>query len=394
MPTPTSERSSPPARLELGDLDYWAIDPSIAFLNHGSFGARPRAVLAARDDWRARMERNPVEALDRLAPGGIEEAAGRVAAFLGADPAGLGFVTNASEGVTAVLRSLGLRRGDRVVTTTHVYNGVRQTLAYLRDTAGVESVEVDVPIPIADQGVVVDRLAPWLEPPTRLLLVDHVTSPTGLVLPIQSLIGLARARGVATLVDGAHGPGMVEVDLARLRPAFYVGNLHKWVCAPVGAGFLWAEPERRASVHPLVTSHPYGGTMAEEFAWQGTRDLSPWLAAPVAIDWLGAAGWENVRRHNQDLVRWARDLLAGAWSVEPVGPEDGSMLGSLATVPLPGRAATRGTAEALQASLLAEHRIEVPVVEWADRRFIRVSAQLYNRPEHYERLAGAIRAIA
>jgi isopenicillin-N epimerase len=388
----------PPRSLEpssLVDPGRWLLDPEVIFLNHGSFGARTREVLDRQDVWRRRMERQPIEMIGRRVREFLAPSKERVASFVGADPEGLGFVTNATEGVHAALRSVSWRRGDRVVAIDHVYHAVRQTLRRLAAESGVEYVEVPLPLPIRSSEDVVAAIGPLLEAPTRLLVIDHVTSPTAVRMPIEPLLERCRAAGIETLVDGAHAPGMLGLDLQMLRPDHYTGNLHKWAGAPLGTAFLWSSPAVRDRVHPNVTSHFYGEGFAREFDWQGTRDLSAWITAAEAIDDLGRLGWDRVRRHNHDLCRWAHAMLVARWSMEPTTPLDGSMLGSIASIALPEGVATRHERpEALQAELLARHRIEIPVIDWGGRRFVRISAMVHNRSWQYERLAEAIEDLA
>lgn len=393
-----SPRFDPPAPLEpseLVDPARWLLDPEILFLNHGSFGARTRAVLDRQDRWRRRMEHRPIEMIGRRVRELLAPSKERVASFVGADPEGLGFVTNATEGVNAALRSIPWRRGDRVVATDHVYHAVRQTLRRLSAETGVEYVEVPLPLPLSDPEEVVAALAPLLAAPTRLLVVDHVTSPTALRMPIEPLLERCRAAGVETLVDGAHAPGMLDLDLEALGADHYTGNLHKWAGAPLGTAFLWSARAVRGRVHPNTTSHFYGEGFASEFDWQGTRDLSAWITAAEAIDDLGRLGWDRVRDHNAALCRWAHAMLVERWKVDPTTPLDGTMLGSIASIEVPSSLTRRPERpEALQAELLERHRIEIPVIDWGGRRFVRISAMVHNRAWQYERLAEAIEDLA
>lgn len=388
----------PPAVLEpstLVDPRRWRLDPAVTFLNHGSFGARTRDVLARQRTWQDRIEQQPIEHLGRRVREYLAPSREAVASFLGADPAGLGFVTNATEGVNAALRSVAFRRGDRVVTTTHVYHAVRQTLRRLAVEVGIEVVEVPVELPIAAASSIVEAIAPWLAAPTRLLLIDHVTSPTAVRMPVETLVPIARRAGIETLVDGAHAPGMIEVDLASLDADHYAANLHKWVGAPLGTAILWSHPRVRSRVHPNVTSHFYGEGFATEFDWQGTRDVSGWIVAVDALNDLGRLGWDRVRAHNHDLASWAHRMLVERWGSTPITPLDGSLLGSIASIELPPSVAQRfDRVDQLQAALLAEHGIEIPVIEWGGRRFVRISAMVYNRPAQYETLAAAIESMA
>lgn len=379
-----------------GDIrSLWMLDERVDFLNHGSFGARLRAVHEAQIAWREQMEARPVEFLDRRGPELLAQAKRAVGDFLGMQGENFGFTSNATDGVNAVLRSLRFQPGDELVTTSHVYEAVRRAMRHLAERAGATMVEIDVPLPVRGPHDVVEAVEGALNDRTRLLVIDHITSPTSVVFPVQAIIERCAARGVDVLVDGAHAPGMVALDVDRLGAAYYAGNLHKWVCAPPGAGFLWVREDRQSAVHPTVLSLRLGDGFAAEFSWQGTRDVTAWLAAPDAIRAMdnldGPGSWARVMRHNHELAAWVQAMLSEAWGVEPPTPLDGSMLGSMASVELPAEVGRRfETREALQAALREDHGIEVFAIDWGDRRLIRPCCQVYNTAEQYRRLAEAI----
>jgi isopenicillin-N epimerase len=390
----TATVDSPPEPLPESDRSLWPLGEGILFLNHGSFGSPRREILARQAWWRDVIEADPIEHLGRRCREHLAPAREQVASLVGGRPECLGFTTNATEGVNAVLRSIAWRRGDRIVTTTHVYHAVRQSLRRIAGEFGVEVVEVEIPLPIRAAAEVVERIDPLLRPPTRLLLVDHVTSPTAVVFPVQALVDLARERGIDTLVDAAHAPGMVEVDLATLRPAYFAANLHKWVGAPKGAAFLHVDAAHRAQTHPLVTSHFLGEGLAAEFDWQGTRDITPWVCAADAVAAGRRIGWARIRAHNATLAAFGEAVLRERLGVAALLPEDRSMHGSIASVALPAELRTRfGRVEALQACLRRRFSIEVPIVEWQEWWLVRISAAPYNRPHEYEQLADALDAL-
>ncbi len=368
--------------------DLWALDPTIAFLNHGSFGATPQPVLDRQVSLRSELERNPVEFLSRRLPDLLADARGRVATFLNADPGGLAFVPNATAGVNTVLASLSLRPGDRLLTTDHVYGAVRNAMRHACDRSGASLVEVHVP-PTAPEDDVVERIAGAVDERAKLVIVDHVTSPTALVLPVQAVVAACRAHGVPVLVDAAHAPGMLPMDVAGLGADYWTGNLHKWVCAPKGSAVLWVAPEHRDRLHPLPISHGYGGGFIEEFDWTGTADPTPYLAAPAAVHLLDGLGWPRLRRHNHALALAGRDLVARALGTEP--PVADERFGAMSVAELPARlAGSEAEGLALQRWLYDEQRIEVALTTWAGRGFVRLSAHAYNAPEEYERLAAAL----
>jgi isopenicillin-N epimerase len=384
----------------------WSLDPEVVFLNHGSFGATPKAVLEEQERIRARLESQPLLFFDHHYLDELDAARAELARFLGASTEGLAFVVNATTGINTVLRSLKLKAGDELLVTDHEYNACRNAIEAVASDMGAHVAVVRIPFPLDDVHRVVEAVLAALSPRTRLLLIDHVTSQTGMVLPIEDLVSQVQARGVDVLVDGAHAPGMVEVDLDSLNAAYYTGNCHKWVCAPKGAAFLHVRQDRRAAVRPLVISH--GATARSngrsrfhlEHDWTGTRDPSAWLAVPCALREMASmveGGWAEVRRRNRDLALEGRRVLCEALKIGPPCPE--SMIGSLASLPLPD-----GEGEAvnelfpfdeLQVRLWQGHRIEVPVISWPapPHRVIRISAQLYNNRQQYEVLAGALQKI-
>ncbi|MCA9292164.1 MAG: aminotransferase class V-fold PLP-dependent enzyme [Phycisphaerales bacterium] len=405
-PHPAADRSTHPARDPAPDLDSppeplaadlasrWLLDPAITFLNHGSFGAVPRDVFDAHTALRLEIERHPVECIDRQRHERLLAARSAVGAFIGARPEDLGFVTNATGGVNAVLRSLALAPGDELLTTTHVYNAVRQTMRHIADVHGAGYREVHVPLPVRSADEIVDAIMNAVTERTRLLVVDQVTSATALVLPVERIVRACAEREVDVLVDGAHGPGMVEVDLRRLGCAYYTANLHKWVCAPKGAAILWVRPDRQAAVHPNTISHFYETGFAAEFEWQGTRDLATWLTVPAAIDFMGALGWDRVRAHNHAMVTWAQRMICARWGTEPASPPDGSLLGSMVTLAAPKGLERFATSPEVLRALYHRHHVEAPVVDWDGRRWLRVSAQVYNTPGQYEHFADAVLDLA
>jgi isopenicillin-N epimerase len=381
--------------------DHWTLDPGVVFLNHGSFGACPRPVLEAAERVRAELEREPVRFFERVLEPALAAARVDVAAFVGAAPEDVAFVNNTTTGVNGVLRSLEFRAGDAILVTDHGYAACRNAVDYVARRAGVEVVVVKIPLPLRDPSEVTGRILAGVTDRVKLALVDHVTSPTGLVFPIADVVTALRERGVETLVDGAHAPGMVPLDLESLGAGYYVGNFHKWVCSPKGAALLWVRRDLQAVVHPLVISHGYASLRSrsrflEEFDWTGSDDPSAWLAVPDAIRFVGGlvpGGWAEVRSRNRALALAARSLLTDALDAEPLAPE--SMIGSLASLCLPDGepgAAASASDDALHRTLLDEHRIEVPVFSWPSppARMLRISAHLYNTPADYEHLAKAL----
>jgi len=382
---------------------HWTLDPEVDFLNHGSFGACPRAVLEAQSRWRVRLEREPVRFMARELEGLLDAARAEVAAFVGCDAPDLAFVQNATAGVNTVLRAYPFESGDEILVTDHAYAACRNALDFVAAQRRARVVEAHVPFVGATSGAVVESVLDSITARTRVLLLDHVTSSTGLVFPVERIVPEAERRGVRTLVDGAHAPGQVPVDIRALDPAYYAANCHKWMCAPKGAAFLYVRRDLQDAIRPLVVSHAATSRRTDrsrylqEFDWTGTGDPTAWLAIPdaiAALDGLLPGGWGAVRAHNRALALEARRILCDALQVEPPAPDD--MVGSMAAIPLPDArgavaASPLGT-EPLQAALFERHRIEVPIWSWpaAPKRHVRIAAQLYNERAQYERLAAAL----
>jgi isopenicillin-N epimerase len=344
------------------------------------------------------MEAEPVQFLWRRYEDLLEPARVALSRFLHSRPKDLVFVTNATTGVNAVIRSLALRPGDELLTTSQDYNACHNVLVAAARQARARVVVADVPFPIRSSGEVVEAILRGVNRRTRLAMIDHVTSHTALIFPIARLVRELEARGVDTLVDGAHAPGMLPLNLRQLNCAYYTGNLHKWVCAPKGAAFLWAREDKQADLQPATISHgnntPRPGFTAfqDRFDWCGTLDPTAWFCVGAAIEFLGGllpGGWPELRRCNHSLAVRARRMLCEKLEVQAPCPE--ALLGSMATIPLPARFQGRpriGKIDAEQLRLYDDHRIEVPFVRLGDpeRRYLRISAQLYNSPADYEYL--------
>ena len=368
----------------------WCLDPAVTYLNHGSFGACPAAVLAVQSALRLEMEREPVDFLAVKLQGRLDAARDALAAFLGAAAADLVFVSNATTGVNAVLRSLTFESGDELLTTNHTYAACRKTIDYVAARSGAQVVVATVPFPLDTEEQVIEPVLACVSPRTRLAVLDHVTSPTALVLPVARLIAELRSRGIETLVDGAHAPGMLPLALTALGAAYYTGNAHKWLCAPRGAAFLHVRRDRQAGLHPSVISHGYPRGFQAEFDWTGTCDPTPWLCIPEAIRYMGSllpGGWPELMTRNRALALQARDILCAALDLEAPAPD--GMIGSMASIALP--AAEPGSPAArLDSDALCEWFRERGVRTWLYPHpvpVLRASAQLYNNRGQYQRLA-------
>ncbi len=387
------------------DPRLWPLDPKIVFLNHGSFGSCPRPVLDAQREIREQIERQPVQFFVSALEGLLDQARETLARFLGAIPEELVFVPNATGGVNTVLRSLQFRRADELLVTNHEYNACRNAVSFVADQSGARLVVADVPFPFRTADQIIEAVLGQVTRRTRLALLDHVTSQTGVIFPINRLVKELAQRGVDTLVDGAHAPGMVPLNLKELGAAYYTGNCHKWLCAPKGAGFLQVRRDRQKLIRPLAISHGANSPRTDrsrfliEFGWTGTWDPSACLSLPAALGFVGSVlpgGWPQVMKRNRELALAARTILCRTLRVEPPCPEE--FIGSLASVPIPDATNPQPPAsplysDPLQNQLYTQYGIEVPVIPWPapTKRLLRLSAQLYNSLPQYELLAKALR---
>ena len=381
---------------------HWELDPNIVFLNHGSFGACPRVVRAAQHELRTRMEREPVLFVHREAEARLDQARATLARFVGCDADDLAFVQNATTGVNTVLRSLAFAPGDELLTTDHEYNACRNGLDFVAAKAGATVRVAAIPFPMQSPQQVLDAVLANVTARTKLMLLDHVTSATGLVMPATAIVHALRERGIDTLVDGAHAPGMLPLDLDALGAAYYTGNCHKWLCTPKGSALLHVRRDRQAGIRPLVISHGANSPRLDrsrfrlEFDFTGTADLTPFLCIPEALRFLGSllpGGIAALQAHNHAMALRGRDQLCHAAGSSVAAPA--TMIGALASVVLPpSEAPLMGPhgLDPLQVRLFDTHHIEVPVMRWAKpaARILRISPQIYNSAAQYDYLAAAL----
>jgi isopenicillin-N epimerase len=387
---------------------HWNLDSNVVFLNHGAFGACPTPVLARQLVLRLRLEQEPVRFMAREYEPLLDAARQDLAAFVSVAPQDLVFVPNATTGVNSVLRSLRFSAGDELLTTNHSYNACRNALNYVAERSGATVITATIPFPVTSPEDILEHILSCVTPRTRLLLIDHITSPTALILPIQELAQQLIPQGIDVLVDGAHAPGMIPLDIQSLGVTYYAGNCHKWLCAPKGAGFLYVQRDRQSQVQPLTISHgandprPHRSRFHLEFDWTGTQDPTAYLAIPEAIQFLNSlcpGGWDTLRDRNHELALKARQILTDGLEIQaphcPVG-----MIGAMATLPLPDKFGPPQTLpgsliDGLQEDLWQNDRIEVPIIPWrsagAQRKLIRVCAQLYNDLEQYQYLVDCLK---
>ncbi len=373
----------------------WSLDPSVAHLNHGSFGAVPVPVQKAQDEFRRMVEANPMKSLSRTFWAELDQARRVAADFLGADLDGFVFVPNATTGVNTVLESPIIQNGDEVLVTDQTYGAVRLAAERVCLERGAKVVVSMVPLPQKGADELVEAVLSKATPKTRLAIIDHIASPTGLVLPIANLVKELSQHGILVLVDAAHAPGMVNVNLRALNPDFWTGNFHKWCCAPRGSAGLWVREDHRKAIAPIITSWYVNEGYPASFRWLGTDDYSSYLAVPAALKFMENLGWDRVREHNRKLAHYGREVMESALSATPVIQAEGErMFEAMTLVRLPkGVAETDEEARTLQARIADQLGVEACPIAWNGCGYLRLSAQVYNAPADYDRLAKGMPSI-
>lgn len=363
----------------------WTLDPDFLTVNHGSFGATPACVLAAQRAWQDRMERQPSRFITTVYPDAIRAAASDLAAFLNARPQDVAFVDNATTGCNAVLRSFPLRPDDEVLVLSHAYGAVRNAVRHVAEQAGARITEAAVPFPDPTEDALLAAIASAIGPRTKLAVIDHVTSGSALVLPVARVVALCHAAGVPVLVDGAHAPGQVDLDLTAIGADWYVGNCHKWLCAPKGCAFLHVL--QQDGLHPVTISHGYGNGFLAEFDWTGTTDPSRFLAVTEAIKFHHRLGGAGFRERNRALAAQGTALVAARLNTQPGAT--GAFAGAMGTVRLPVEDATLARALAIRAELM-RRGCDAPVHALDGALWLRLSAFAYNRIDDYARVAAMV----
>jgi len=385
--------------------NFWDFG-EVIFLNHGSFGACPKPVRERQHELRELMEKEPVEFLARNLQGLLAEARKALADFVGAQSEDLVFLPNATHGVSAVLRSLSFKERDEIICTNHIYFACANALSFISSLTGAKIVCAQVPFPPHLKKDLIAPILSSVSSRTRLALIDHISSPTALIFPIKEIVRELEGKGIPVLVDGAHGPGMVPLNLDEFEASFYTGNCHKWLCAPKGSAFLWVRKDWQEKIRPLAISHLGGdydsceNPFQVEFSWSGTMDPTPYLSIPYALRFLASlypGGIEGVRKRNHELALYGKKVLSEALGYELPLPEE--FIGSMVSFPIPPLkekpTVLKGLWDPDQERLFKEYKIEVPIMFWPEEpyRLIRISAQAYNEKWHYDLLGDALRAI-
>ncbi len=381
-------------RAEPGEL--FLLRPEVIFLNHGSFGACPRPVFERYQRWQLELERQPVEFLarERRYHERMRIARQSLADYLGSAADELVFVPNATTGLNAVARSLRLEPGDEVLSSDHEYGALDRTWTFVCEKAGASYVRRPVPLPLESPEQIVEAIWSGVTDRTRVLFVSHLTSSTALIFPVARLVELANAAGIVTVVDGAHGPGHIPLNLDALGADYYVGNCHKWLLSPKGAAFLYARPQAQPALEPLVVSFgwrdddPGPSRFVDEHEYTGTRDIAAYLSVPAALEFRATHRWPVVQERCRELVRLACREVSRLTGLSAICPDDAAWFGQMASIPLP-----RCEAWPLQTALRERYRIEVPILDWNDNTFVRVSAQAYNDEQDITTLVTALREL-
>jgi isopenicillin-N epimerase len=379
------------------------LDPDVTFLNHGSYGACPRPVFERYQAWQRELERQPVAFLDpmRGLSGRMRDARVAMAGQLSAAPDDIVGLTNATEALNIVAQSLDLQPGDQILTTDHEYAAIDKTWAYVARRSGARVVPVSIPLPLTDAKPFTDTLLAGITPRTRVLFLSHITSATALVFPIKAIVAEARARGIVTVIDGAHAPGHIPLDLTVLGADCYAGNCHKWLMAPKGSAFLYVRPDRQAGINPLVISHGwtedagapgttgvYGNTpFIDALEMKGTRDPAAWLTVPDAIAFRAQHGWDGAAARCRDMVQDTAARVTALTGLEPLS-SPGFCAPQMVAMPVP-----RCEPAALKQALLEDHRIEIPCYSWGLHTIVRLSVQGYNTAAEMERLVEALAQV-
>ena len=366
----------------------WGLDYSKLIVNHGSYGATPLEVLAVQDDCRRRMEAAPTLFMQQVLPGAIRDTAAAVGAAIGARGEDIALVDNATAAANAILGSLPFAPGDEILVHSHLYGALLRTANHIAARTGAKVVTAEIPFPGTTADAIVAAFATAITPRTKIAIVDHITSPSALIFPLEAIIAACRAADVPVLVDGAHGPGQVEIDLKTLGAGWYIGNGHKWWMGPKGAGFLWAAPEHQANLHPTIISWGYGTGFLAEFDWTGTRDWSAALALPAAIAFHSRIGGNGLMAANARLARDAAQRLATRFGTDAPVPRDLHAAMTLVELPFGGPVSDE-RAQALRKELM-ELGCDIPVGAMAGKLWLRLSAQAYNLPSDFDRLGDLI----
>lgn len=392
---------------EIGHIDWnewrsaWSLQEGVTYLNHGSFGPAPNVVIAARQRWFAELERQPMDFLVRRLEPLLDDAAAVLARFVGCGQDDLVFVPNATTGINIVARSVDLEAGDEVLLTDHEYGAVTRIWGQACAKVGAKTVVAPLPFPVSTVDDIVDAVFERVNERTKLVVVSHIASYTSVILPVAAICRRAKEHGVLVCIDGPHGLLQAPVNISEIGCDFYAASCHKWLCGPIGSGFLYVRGRHKSRMQPAVVSwgQSFAGSPSswkDEFVWVGTDDPSSYLAVADAVRFFELVGADNFRRRTHALAKHARTRIAAIARSELLTPDAPAWYGSMVTIPLPHVARSSswpGEPHPLQTALWEEHRIETPLFEWHDRLCLRVSCHLYNTPDDIDRLCAALKEL-
>jgi isopenicillin-N epimerase len=392
---------NPPRKNEMSR--HWELDDKTVFLNHGSYGATPTIVLDEQKRWQRLLEKDPVRFYEEIAPDALRKSREAIANLVNCDPEDLALIENATSGVNIILRSLSFEKGDEIIVPDHAYQACRNTIDYVAEKWGAIVITCKIPFPVENTQIIIDNVMKCVTKRTKLALIDTVTSPTGLRMPFEELVGLLESKGVNVLLDAAHGIGMIPLNLEKIGASYTTSNCHKWLCAPKGSAFLHVKKDLQEFIHPLTISHgmtvPLGKStrFRHEFDWTGTKDISAWCVLPFVIEELSQLvdmSWEEIMEHNKDLVIKGRNIICKKLNIKPQCPDE--MVASISTIKISSKKdniVDFHELDPLHLELLKNYNIQVPVWYWPspEGRYIRISAQLYNNKEEYEYLANVLK---
>ncbi len=370
--------------------EYFLLDPNVVFLNHGSFGACPIPVFETYQRWQRELERQPVEFLGRRADELLDEARAKLAAYVNCDVGELVFVPNATIGINTIARSIKFEPDDEILGTDQEYGAIDHTWEFVCQKTGARYLHQPIPLPVTTPEAFVERFWSAVTPRTKVISISHITSPTALIYPIEEICRRARAAGILTVIDGAHVPGHLKIDLKALGADFYTGNCHKWLCSPKGSAFLFARAEHHPMIDPLIISWGWieGESFVKRNQWQGTRDIAAFLSVPAAIEFQQQHDWDTVRRDCHILASEARARISEWSGVAPISPDSTDWFAQMVTVPLPPC-----DTEVVKHRLYDEFHIEVPMTRANGEPAIRVSFQGYNTADDLAKLLTALQTI-
>lgn len=376
--------------------EYFLLDPTVVFLNHGSYGATPKPVFEAYQNWQLRLERQPVLFLGRELPGLLHQSRVVLGEYLNADADDLVYIPNATHGVNIIAHSLQLKLGDEILTSDHEYGACDYTWDFMCGKTGARYIHQPIPLPVHSQEEIIEQFWQGVTPQTKVIYLSQITSSTALRLPVEEICSRARAAGIMTIIDAAHSPGQIPVDLEALDADIVFGNAHKWLLNAKGSAFLYVRRELQALIDPLVVSWGYhaapeiatGSRFVDFLQWTGTRDPAAALTVPDAIQFMKDHDWDNVRCQCHVLLREAIERICDLTKMPPLYPLDSDFYDQMGIAPLP-----RSNLSILKSRLYDEYKIEVPLTEWRDKQFIRISVQGYNTQEDLDALVSALKNL-